>query len=64
MILDLKLTGKYWKHLVQDRQAVEKVGQYLVTVRAEHLFLITLLYTYMEDFQGCSYKRLPISAKT
>jgi hypothetical protein len=31
---------------------VEKVGRYLLTVRAEHLFLITLLYAYMEDFQG------------
>jgi hypothetical protein len=31
---------------------VEKASQYLLTVRAEHLFLITLVYTYTEDYQG------------
>jgi hypothetical protein len=31
---------------------VEKVVWYLLTVRAEHLFLMTLLYTYVEDYQG------------
>jgi hypothetical protein len=28
---------------------VEKVGRYLLSVRAEHIFLMTLLYTYTED---------------
>jgi hypothetical protein len=31
---------------------VEKVVWYLLTVRAEHLFLMTLLYTYIEDHHG------------
>ena len=34
---------------MQDRDAVEKVGQYLLSVRAEHIFLMTLLYTYTDD---------------
>jgi hypothetical protein len=34
---------------LQDRDAVEKVGQYLLSVRAEHIFLMTLLYTYTDD---------------
>jgi hypothetical protein len=29
---------------------VKKAGQYLLTVRAEHLFLMTLLYNYTEDY--------------
>jgi hypothetical protein len=28
------------------------VGRYLLTVRAEHLFLLTLIYTYTEDYKG------------
>jgi hypothetical protein len=34
---------------LQDRDAVEKVGQYLLSVRAVHIFLMTLLYTYTDD---------------
>ncbi len=34
---------------MQDRDAVEKVGRYLLSVRAEHIFLMTLLYTYTDD---------------
>jgi hypothetical protein len=34
---------------LQDRDAVEKVRRYLMSVRAEHIFLMTLLYTYTDD---------------
>ena len=49
---------------MQDRDAVEKVGRYLLSVRAEHIFLMTLLYTYTEDNRGVQselneYRRYP-----
>ncbi len=37
---------------MQDRSAVEKVGRYLLNVRAEYVFLITLVHTYAEDYRG------------
>jgi hypothetical protein len=43
---------------------VEKVGRYLLSVRAVHIFLMTLLYTYTEDNRGAQselneYRRYP-----
>ncbi len=37
-------------HPSQEKTAVENVGRYLLTVRAEYLFLAILHYTHMEDY--------------
>jgi hypothetical protein len=34
----------------QEKTALENVGRYLLTVRAEYLFLAILHYTHMEDY--------------
>jgi hypothetical protein len=59
----LSYNGKYKHHLSfttlivflikknnhQEKTALEDVGRYLLTVRAEYLFLVILHYTHMED---------------
>jgi hypothetical protein len=37
------------KKTLQDKTAVEEVGRYLLTVRAEYFFLVALYYCYVED---------------
>ncbi len=36
-------------HPSQEKTAVENIARYLLTVRAEYLFLVILHYTHMED---------------